>query len=182
MKAEILDLHPTQIAVGYQQVAEKEQKLRHMKGGEVKEYLKKKAVPVVKGPRDKYYLIDHHHLCKAAYNLELEEVYIDVVADVSHMTDKEFWEFMNSHHYIWPYDETGKHLELAEFCKALPKNVRHLRDDPYRSLAGILRRKGAFQKDMTPFSEFKWANYLRTRILNLKHIDNDVIEVAMALL
>jgi hypothetical protein len=39
--------------------------------------------------------------------------------------------------------------------------VEDLKDDPFRSLAGELRRAGGFAKDTTPFSEFLWADYLR---------------------
>jgi len=39
-----------------------------------------------------------------------------------------------------------------------------LADDPYRSVAGELRRQGGFAKDTTPFSEFLWADFLRRRI------------------
>ena len=37
-------------------------------------------------------------------------------------------------------------------------------DDPFRSLAGELRRTGGYAKDITPFSEFLWADFLRRRI------------------
>ena len=46
----------------------------------------------------------------------------------------------------------------------LPKTLTELVDDPYRSLAGELRRIGGFAKDTAPFSEFLWADYLRPRI------------------
>jgi hypothetical protein len=37
-------------------------------------------------------------------------------------------------------------------------------DDPFRSLAGALRRVGGYAKDTTPFSEFLWADFLRRRV------------------
>jgi hypothetical protein len=46
----------------------------------------------------------------------------------------------------------------------LPKSVDKLIDDPFRSLAGELRRAGGFAKDTTPFSEFLWAEFLRRRL------------------
>jgi hypothetical protein len=46
----------------------------------------------------------------------------------------------------------------------LPKTLTALVDDPYRSLAGELRRLGGYAKDMTPFAEFLWADYLRLKI------------------
>ena len=39
-----------------------------------------------------------------------------------------------------------------------------LKDDPFRSLAGELRRAGGFAKDTTPFSEFLWADFFRRKI------------------
>jgi hypothetical protein len=61
--------------------------------------------------------------------------------------------------------------------------VTDLIDDPYRSLAGELRRAGGFAKDTTPFSEFLWANFLRQRIKR-KLIERDfdrAMERALAL-
>ncbi|MEI9890254.1 MAG: ParB-like protein [Caulobacteraceae bacterium] len=46
----------------------------------------------------------------------------------------------------------------------IPKTIESLKDDPYRSLAGELRRAGGFAKETTPFSEFLWADFLRRRI------------------
>ena len=39
-----------------------------------------------------------------------------------------------------------------------------LKDDPFRSLAGELRRAGGFAKETTPFSEFLWADFFRRKI------------------
>jgi hypothetical protein len=46
----------------------------------------------------------------------------------------------------------------------MPPSVDRLIDDPYRSLAGALKRAGGYAKDKTPFSEFRWADFLRCRI------------------
>jgi hypothetical protein len=46
----------------------------------------------------------------------------------------------------------------------LPKSVGKLVDDPFRSLAGELRRAGGYAKDTKPFSEFLWADFLRKRM------------------
>ena len=42
--------------------------------------------------------------------------------------------------------------------------IKDLKDDPFRSLAGEMRRAGGFAKDTTPFSEFLWADFLRRHI------------------
>jgi hypothetical protein len=176
MKAEILELRPTQMSIGFHQVSKKEKKLRHMTGLKLKEYLKSKKVPVVIGPRGKYYIIDHHHLCKAVYNLDQEEVYIDVIMDCSDMPVPDFWALMMERKYVWLFDHNGKKIDIDD----LPKNIRHLKDDPYRSLAGIIRRMGAYEKVAAPFAEFHWANFLRTKIRHLEsNIDEEAIEAAM---
>jgi len=43
--------------------------------------------------------------------------------------------------------------------------------DPYRSLAWIVREHHGYIKNNAPFSEFKWANFFRTRIL----LDHDIL-------
>ncbi|HME86041.1 MAG TPA: ParB-like protein, partial [Roseiarcus sp.] len=59
-----------------------------------------------------------------------------------------------------PYDAKGRRCEYSE----LPKTIKTMEDDLYRSLAGELRAMGGFAKDSTPFSEFLWADFLRPRI------------------
>ena len=58
-----------------------------------------------------------------------------------------------------------------------------MKDDPYRSLAGELRRAGGFAKDVTPFSEFLWADFLRGRVDKELVEDNfgDALVQALAL-
>lgn len=67
--------------------------------------------------------------------------------------------------------------------KDLPKDVTGLKNDPFRSLAGELRRAGGFAKDTTPFSEFLWADFLRRR-MSRKTVENDfakAVEQALSL-
>jgi hypothetical protein len=45
-------------------------------------------------------------------------------------------------------------------------------DDPFRSLAGALRRVGGFAKDTTPYSEFLWADFLR-RNMKRREVEKD---------
>jgi hypothetical protein len=54
----------------------------------------------------------------------------------------------------------------------IPKSVSDLVDDPFRSLAGELRRAGGFAKETTPFSEFLWADFLRRR-MKRKAVEGD---------
>ena len=53
---------------------------------------------------------------------------------------------MRAHNYIWSFDEHGQPLDLATFTAALPRSVQGLRDDPYRSLAALVRKAGGYDK------------------------------------
>ena len=60
----------------------------------------------------------------------------------------------------------GKFIDCARghLSEDAARAVIDLVDDPFRSLAGELRRAGGFAKDTTPFSEFLWADFLRRRV------------------
>ena len=75
---------------------------------------------------------------------------------------------MDFHGWTHPYDGRGRRRPFSD----LPRTVKSMEDDPYRSLAGELRTIGGFAKDSTPFSEFLWADFLRPRI-KLKAIKAD---------
>ena len=48
-----------------------------------------------------------------------------------------------------------------------------MRDDPYRSLAGEVRKAGGYAKDSAPFTEFLWADFFRPYFgkSELGHVD-----------
>ena len=117
-------------------------------------------VPVVRGPKGRYYLIDHHHLSLALLNERVENVAVNAVLDLRSLSQEEFWVYMDNRGWVHPYDAAGRRRHFED----LPSRVAALKDDPYRSLAGELRRRGGFAKDTTPFSEFLWADFLRRRI------------------
>jgi len=156
----IAELRPTQITVGYREVSEKRRAWREKSDAEGGKYLGRHMVPVVRGPKDRYYLIDHHHLCRALSEEGVEEVLVDVQADLRALKPAEFWTYLEQRAWCHPYDAHGERVDYDE----IPKRIADLPDDPYRSLAGELRRAGGFAKEITPFSEFIWANYLRRRV------------------
>jgi hypothetical protein len=163
----VADLRPTQMTVGYREVAEKRREWRENEpeGGK---YLGKHMVPVLLGPRGRRYVIDHHHLARALLDEGVESVATTVVADLSSLSKDAFWVFCDNRGWCHPYDETGARCGFED----IPKTLKAMKDDPYRSLAGELRRAGGYAKDTTPFSEFLWADYLRRRI-KLKDVEED---------
>src|SRR5664279_1201318 len=148
---DIADLRPTQITVGLREVKAKQ------KGGE---FLGKHMIPVILGPDDRHYVIDHHHLARALHEEGVKNVLVTVVANLSMVDRDTFWTVLDNRSWMHPFDDKGRRRHY----KDIPKSVRDLVDDPFRSLAGELRRAGGFAKDTTPFSEFLWADFLRRRI------------------
>lgn len=156
----IADLRPTQITVGMREVAEKRQQFRQHPMKKIGTFLGAHTIPVVLGPRGRHYLIDHHHLALALHKEDIEHVLVTVVADLSALDREAFWVVLDHHAWVHPYDARGIRRDVG----AIPKSLAGLKDDPFRSLAGALRRLGGFAKDTTPFSEFLWADFLRRRL------------------
>jgi hypothetical protein len=117
-------------------------------------------LPVLLGPKDRHFIIDHHHLSRALLEAGAEEVLVTVVANLRRLEKDEFFTFIDNRGWLHPFDEDG----LRRGPEDLPKSIAELIDDPFRSLAGALRRAGGFAKDTTPFSEFLWADFLRRRL------------------
>jgi len=136
-------------------------------------------IPVILGPKDRHYIIDHHHLSRALLEEGVKEVLVTVVAKLRRLEKDEFWTFIDNRGWLHPFDEHGRRRD----SEALPKAVGDLIDDPFRSLAGELRRVGGFAKDTTPFSEFLWADFLRRRLKRKLVEDNfdEALEQAMQL-
>jgi hypothetical protein len=156
----IAALRPTQITVGMREVDAKRRTWREKGDGKGAEFLGQHMVPVIVGPKGRHYVIDHHHLARALLEEDVTDVLITVVATLKDLAPDEFWTVMDMRGWMHPYDEDG----VRQTPKELPKSVKDMVDDPFRSLAGELRRAGGFAKDTTPFSEFLWADFLRRRM------------------
>jgi hypothetical protein len=117
-------------------------------------------IPVILGPKQRHYVIDHHHLARALHDEGVKDVAVSVFANLGRLKVDEFWTFLDNRSWMHPYDAKGERRHYTD----IPKTVTELVDDPFRSLAGELRRAGGFSKDTTPFSEFLWADFLRRRI------------------
>ncbi len=132
----IEDLRPTQITVGMREVEEKRQRWRDYKGKKKSEFLGKHMIPVILGPKERPYVIDHHHLSRALLDEGVKDVLITVVADLRALEPDAFWVVLDHRGWVHPYDEDGQRRGF----RAIPKSVGDLLDDPFRSLAGELRR------------------------------------------
>jgi hypothetical protein len=156
----IKSLRPTQMTVGMREVQEKRKRWREHKKTKQGELLGRHMIPVVVGPDARYYVIDHHHLARALHEEGVEDILVTIAGDLTMVQRDAFWGVMDNKRWVYPYDAKGERRQF----KDLPKSIADMKDDPFRSLAGELRRVGGFAKDTTPFSEFLWADFLRRKI------------------
>jgi hypothetical protein len=164
----ILELRPTQMTVGMREVEDRRKRIKKNPAKKIGKFLGEHMIPVVRGPKDRLYVIDHHHLALALHREGVEDILVTVVSDLSALDAETFWTMLDHHAWVHPYDAQGKRRPVDE----IPKAITGLKDDPFRSLAGELRRAGGFAKDTTPFSEFLWADFLRRKIKR-KTVEND---------
>jgi hypothetical protein len=153
----IPEIRPTQMTVGYREVAEKRRRWREAPIASKESLLRGLIVPIVLGPGAKYYAIDRHHWICALLLEGVSDVPITVVADLQFSDQATFWSDLDQRGWCRPYDAQRRRQDYCE----IPSSVAGLKDDPFRSLASALRHAGAYPKDKTLFSEFVWADFLR---------------------
>ena len=154
------DLRPTQITVGMREVKAKRKAWRSRGGKSGAEFLGRHMIPVILGPKNRPYIIDHHHLALALHEEGVATLLVTVLADLSRLKSDAFWIVLDNHNWMHPFDDEGRRCAYER----IPKSVKGLIDDPFRSLASELRLAGGFAKDTTPYSEFLWADFLRRTI------------------
>ena len=157
---ELMSLRPTQITVGMHEVDEKRSRWRQKAKDKAGEFLGHHMIPVVLGPKSKLYILDHHHLALALHLERVTHALPLVQADLSALEKDAFWYVMAHRNWMHVYDAQGRLCRYTD----IPKSIEGLVDDPHRSLAGELRRLGGYAKDMTLFSEFLWADFLRRNL------------------
>ena len=138
----ILSLRPTQMTLGMHEVRQKRAAWKTKVSGRLAEFLAAHMVPVIKGPEGEPYLTDHHHLARALYEEGVKSVFVTIIADLSRLPEDHFWNMMDFHGWTHPYDSKGRRREYSE----LPKTIKTMEDDPYRSLAGELRSAGRLRQ------------------------------------
>jgi len=108
---EIDNLRPTQITIGRHEVETHAARLKKLEKDKV---LRKHVIPVVKGPKDRLYVIDHHHLCGALLLCGFDKVSVVVVLNLQRLEKDEFWVFMDNRGLVHPFDADGKRRAYRE--------------------------------------------------------------------
>jgi hypothetical protein len=164
------ELHPTQASVGMAEVRIKAKKLKDeiqgRSGPDFLNYLRKhnKVEPIVIGPGGIFYITDHHHLARALYDLGETTTYCSVVDKLPDAKLDVFWKYMEDNNKVHLEDHNGNVITPRD----LPTSIKDLRNDPFRSLAGEVRKFCGLDKDdkgssREDYLEFRWADYLRER-------------------
>ena len=167
-RASMARLRPTQFTVGYAEVQIKARLWAKLGKKQRKLAIESHVFPAVLGPDKDYFIVDHHHLGIALIEEGIKEVSVAVLDDLSWLTPAVFWRTMEFRSWSHPYDNRGNRRDYRD----MPERLTQLENDPYRSLAGLVRNAGGFAKDEAPFVEFLWADFFRPRIA-AREIKND---------
>ena len=165
----IVDLRPTQMTIGFAEVVDKRAQWHDRLKLDGPDFLGRHLIPVVIGPKKVSWMIDQHHLARALLEEGVEYVLVSVVARLNHLDQRTFFTFMDSRNWLHPFNANGQRCEYGN----IPKTIAKLKDDPYRSLAGAVRKLGGYAKTDLPYSEFLWADSFRHRI-DAALLKNDV--------
>jgi hypothetical protein len=160
----VLDLRPTQFALGMLEVDEKIKQVSSLSKKKRKRFVRSTVVPVIRGHDGHLYVVDRHHFLCVCYHLGITKVRTRVVRDLSkkRTTYSAFWAWMRRNRKSYPFCQFGEGPRKELY---LPKDIRGLADDPYRSLAWFVRKAGAFKNSEKNFAEFTWANFFRAKKL-----------------
>eukprot|EP00300_Choanocystis_sp_HF-7_P017842 c19852_g1_i1.p1 GENE.c19852_g1_i1~~c19852_g1_i1.p1 ORF type:complete len:337 (+),score=67.45 c19852_g1_i1:2-1012(+) len=182
-------LRPTQPAVGYALVQQKFEK-DFTSSDAAQRTMDKSPVPVVLGPHNNVYLVDHHHtVCALDLSTYRVNVTISVVCDLSDIQSiPVFWDVLRERNYALlvnrpEYDVTS--LPRPINYTLVPSNIvfgpygSSFTDDPWRSFANFLQKvtndtcpksnkycqrgyyKSCDKSNMSiPFYEFRWGYFM----------------------
>ncbi len=160
IKVPLIELRPTQLSVGMLEVERKHSRWCSLGRKERKERLRRQPFPAVLGPRGRLYIVDRHHTGRALLEAGEERAFVTVIRDLSWLRPDRFCRVMEFYGWLYPFDERGRRRGFSD----LPRSLVELRDNPHRSLAGMVRDAGGYAKVEVPFAEFLWADFLRPRV------------------
>jgi hypothetical protein len=165
----ILSLRPTQFAVGVLEIEHKVVEAQQLGKKKLAKFVRKTPIPVAVAPWGDLFVLDHHHFMCVCWHLNVHRVRVEVVKDYSRskLSYAQFWGVMVDEHFAHLYDQFGEGPREALY---LPHDIRGLADDPYRSLAWMVRKEGGYENTDEKFAEFKWADFFRRRRLLARHV------------
>lgn len=153
-------LRPLQGAVGQEEVRNKKEDIEI--GKKTRLDLAFDPIKLVRGP-DGLYVTDHHHGAKAWIEAGQTMGTCVIQSDTMSIDPKQFWADLKNLKLVRLANEKGETITETQ----LPRKLMDLPDDPYRTLAWMVRKRDGFCRALmqgnTEFAEFKWADWMRTR-------------------
>ena len=86
------------------------------------------------------YVTDHHHGARAWLEAGHSVGTCDIESDTLPTAPPQFWDELKTKNWVRLADEKGESITPD----ALPKTLRQLPDDPYRTLAWMVRKQDGF--------------------------------------
>ncbi|WP_175941720.1 ParB/Srx family N-terminal domain-containing protein [Caballeronia sp. BCC1704] len=166
--ARIVELKPTQGALGMEHVREKMRLTSSTPEHERAAFLREHALRVVRGPGGTLHVIDHHHWARAWYELGIDVVPVMIACDYSDRDQASFIAALRERRWLHPFDAQGRETPV----EALPPSIAAMPDDPYLSLAAFVRMAGVYSDSPEVNAKFAWAGYFR------KHVHGDFSSIA----
>ncbi|HEY1213614.1 MAG TPA: ParB/Srx family N-terminal domain-containing protein, partial [Bryobacteraceae bacterium] len=153
-------LRPTQMTHGMREIRQKTEAYERLKGHELEMAIAEKPIPVVYGPCEIPYAIDHHHVATALWHAKVKRVPVVLVKDLSKLSLAEFWLTLENNRWTYPYNALGQRVPFSE----MRAYIWDLEDDEYRSLSASVRDAGGYAKTSVPLEEFRWADFFRHKL------------------
>jgi hypothetical protein len=155
-------LKPLQGAVGLGEVSKKTQDIADDEKKETQD-LADDPIKVVRGPDNALFVVDHHHGARAWLNAS-KTTGTCVIQDVLPTKVEDFRAELKKRNWVRLKNEEGKDITWDQ----LPAKLTDLPDDPYRTLAWMVRKEDGFCRALMtpppppPFVEFIWADFFRS--------------------
>lgn len=159
-------LKPLQGVAGLGEVAKKTRDVSEEFAAE-RNAQEKDPIKVVRGFGDRLYVVDHHHgalaFLKAGHSTGTCEI-LQPPKPLSMSDEAVFWQQLDENRWIRLRNSIGEPLRPDE----LPASLERMPDDPYRTLAWMVRKADGYCRALMlpappPFAEFAWADWMRQR-------------------
>ncbi len=121
---DVTGLRPTQITVGMREVMAKRKHWRETGAKKSEKFLGTHMIPVILGPKQRNYVIDHHHLALALHEEGVKQVAVTVIANLSKLDLDAFWTVMDNRSWMHPFDAKGQRRHYRDIPKSITETGR----------------------------------------------------------
>jgi hypothetical protein len=158
---DLATLRPLQGAIGMGEVRIKADRITAKPKKERKK-LACDPIMTVRGPGGQLFITDHHHGARAWLLAGFKDGICSTRPETFSNIPETFWSQLRARNLIHLETADGRAIEPGD----LPKSLDQLPDDPYRTLAYLLRKADGFCRGLMEkkeFAEFIWADWMRAQ-------------------